>query len=282
MRSCRSQAIFLFLTSVPALAQSQKDLPYLLNGVKEIATGRYLGSLSVFGDQAFPVVNGRSDNGAQEPAIAAARFGRGRMVAFTGYVEDNVFNVADTGRLILNAANWAGGEKGSTRVGVFKVDGLAARLRRLGLDARDITLDARTNTDVIFVTPRAVESQEIAPLLEYVRAGGGLIAGAVGWSWQERHPNQSLATEFSGNRLFAPAGLVWTNAGLSRTSGQGYDASHLPVELSHAGKALQAAVAHEARHEVLSAPDLKQASTTLMRAARNLPLDDTKLLGCAT
>ena len=61
----------------------------------------------VFGDQASTVVDGRSANGAEEPAIAAARFRKGRMVALTGYPENDAVAAADTSRMMLNIGRWA-------------------------------------------------------------------------------------------------------------------------------------------------------------------------------
>ena len=89
-----------------ALAQSQRDLAYLLDGVKEIAPARFLGPLCITGGRAFPVVNGRSESGALEPVVAAARFGNGRVVALTGYLEDDIRDVADTARTLLKIARW--------------------------------------------------------------------------------------------------------------------------------------------------------------------------------
>src|SRR5271165_548148 len=81
-----------------AAAPNPADIAYLQNGVREIAPGYNSGSLVVFGEQAFPVVNGRS-GGSTQPMMAGARFGKGRMVVIgsTAVLEQDVLKVADTG-----------------------------------------------------------------------------------------------------------------------------------------------------------------------------------------
>src|SRR5271165_4950552 len=92
-----------------AVAQNQADLAYLQNGVREIAPGNYNGSLIVFGEHSFPVLNGRSEWGGTEPLIAAARLGKGRMVVMgnTAGLEQDVLQVADTARMVANILRWA-------------------------------------------------------------------------------------------------------------------------------------------------------------------------------
>jgi len=261
-------------------AQNQAGLSYLLDGVKQIAPGRYNGSLCVFGEQAFPVVNGRSQDGASEPVMAAARLDKGRVVAFghTGYLEEELFKTGDTARLVLNVARWAAGEKTAPRVGVYKVDGLARQLKGLGLDASDITLDGRSSVDVIFLLPRFLDDSEVPPLLDYVRGGGGVVVGAVGFIVAARDRDKDLATEFVGNRLIVPAGLIWATGELSATSAEGFSTAPLPSELSHAAKALDALEANAAGKRTLSTNELRQVHTTLMRAAADLPFNDTTLV----
>ncbi|MBM4086380.1 MAG: hypothetical protein FJ272_16465, partial [Planctomycetes bacterium] len=93
-----------------AYAAGDTDLASLLDGVTEIAAPGVPGSLCVFGEQAFPVVTGKAGK-FQEPVVAAARLGAGRVVAFghDGYLNADALAAAGTGRLMLNAVRWAGG-----------------------------------------------------------------------------------------------------------------------------------------------------------------------------
>jgi hypothetical protein len=148
-----------------ALAQNQTDIAYLQSGVGEIAPNYDSGSLVVFGDQAFPVVNGRSRSGGTEPIIAAARLGQGRLVVmgYTDSLEHDGIKIRDTARMLANMLRWAGGEKRAPRIGVYGIPGLAQRLRGLNsapeMDARDIELSDRNQVDVVVILARSVTAK---------------------------------------------------------------------------------------------------------------------------
>ena len=56
----RLTLVFAALSSLGiAATQNQADIAYLQSGVREIAPGTFNGSLIVFGEQAFPVVNAK-------------------------------------------------------------------------------------------------------------------------------------------------------------------------------------------------------------------------------
>jgi hypothetical protein len=163
--------------------------------------------------------------------------------------------------MLLNIGRWAAGEKQAPRAGVYKVEGLAAKLRGVGLDARDITLADRPGVDVIFLAPRELGDGDISQFTDYIAGGGGLVAAAVGWVWQNRNPDRILAADFAGNRLLAPAGIVWTLHDLSPTSAKGFSTATPPAELAHARKALDAAAAFSDRKRTLSAAEFEQFPT---------------------
>jgi hypothetical protein len=266
-----------------AAAQNQADIAYLQGGVREIAPGNYNGSLIVFGEQAFPVVNGSSSEGGTEPLIAAARLGKGRMVVMgnTASLEQDVLQIADTARMTANILRWTAGEKTAPKVGVYRIPGLTARLKHLGpgleLDARDIELSDRNEVDVVVLLARMVDAKDVAPLQEYVRGGGGLVTGTVGFIAEQRFPGMDLATEVPGSRLTAPAGVLWGRSEIYPTAAHTFRVEP-PAELSHAGKALAALESSEAVQRVLSLKERAQISATLSRAILDLPHDDTLLL----
>ena len=280
----RIPAILLALAalSLPGIAATpnQPDVAYLLDGVREIAPGNVNSSLCVFGDRAFPVVNGREGEGGTEPLIAAARLGKGRMVISgnTAYLEQDALAAADTPRLVRNIVRWASGEKAAPRIGVYKIDGLAGMLRGLGLDARDIDLGGRAGVDVIMALARVLTDDDLKPLTEYVSGGGGLVTGTVGFKVKERAPGIDLATEFPGNRLIAPAGIVWAQDRLVGTPLNGFFHAEPPPEWSSAAAALAAFEASERRERILSANEVVQIQATLRRAIDDVPFNDTLLL----
>ena len=117
------------------------DVAKLLDGVSEIAAPGVPGPLCVFGEKAFSVVAGKV--GKQQAAVVAAtRLGSGRVVAFghTGYLRKQSLEIADTGRLMLNAARWVseGSKRNDLRVGVRKNKGLVEFLRGHGVKAEPL------------------------------------------------------------------------------------------------------------------------------------------------
>jgi hypothetical protein len=262
-----------------AAADNQADVAFLQNNVRAIASANYNGSLIVFGERAFPVVNARSEWGATEPFLAAARLDKGRIVvmANTAILEQDVLQVADTARIAANIFRWAAGEKTSPKVGVLKIPGLAAQLKNLVLDTRDIDLGDRAQVDVIAILARTVAAADVAPLQDYVRAGGGLVIGTVGSLAEQRFAGLDLATEVPASRLTSPAGILWARSTVYPTSAHTFRVEP-PAELSHAGKALDAFEASEAHKRDLGVKEKEQVYTTLYRAIWDLPHDDQLLL----
>jgi hypothetical protein len=281
MRVCSVLALAA-LSCYGIAAQTQADIAYLQNGVHEIAAGPNNESLVVFGDQAFPVVAGRTDTGAQLPLIAAARFGKGRiavMGAAMGLAYDDL-KIADTGRLIVNILRWTAGEKANPKIGVFGNTALTARLRglpgELKIDARNIQLSERSSVDVVVLFARNIAPQDVAPLEDYIRGGGGLVAGGAGSITMDNVHVGDFATELPANRLAAAAGIVWGRTSVNRTGPQGFRVEP-PAELMHAGRALTAFVAGESGNgKILSFSQRAQIYATLERAIWDLPHDSPK------
>ena len=262
-----------------AAVQNEADIAYLQDGVREIAPTYQSSSLVVFGEQAFPVVNGRSRSGVMEPMIAAARMGKGRMVVmgYTDAMEHDGLEVGDTARLLTNTLRWVSGEKSAPKIGIFKIPGLASRVHGLGLDVRDVELSDRNQVDAVIVLARTVAAQDVAPLAEYIRGGGGLLTGARSYMLERTFPGVDLANELPVSRLTALAGVAWAHSEVLPASTRGFRVEP-PAELSHAGKALAAFEESEAHKRFLSEKEQAQMYAALSHAALDLPHDDTRLL----
>ena len=261
----------------------EADRAAILEGVREIAAPGVPGTVCVFGEDAFAVVVGRAGR-VVEPVVAACRIGKGRAVGFghDGYLGRGALDVGDTGRLMLNAVRWAAG-KPSPRVAVRGLQELLAFFREHGLSAEPLDgpdwLDRLANYNVLCIHAGALPMPDEAPqIVEYLRSGGGLITAHTGWGWLQLSPGKSLATDFAATRLLAPAGLIWGDGMLERTSPLGFSAEVAPPDLTNASRALEALQAHAAGQRQLSADDLAQASWTVVRTAAVLPPDDTILL----
>ncbi len=262
-----------------AAAQNEADVAFLQDGVREIAPTYEGSALVVFGEQAFPVVNGRSRWGVMEPMIAGARMGKGRVVVmgYTDAMEHDGLNVGDTARMITNTLRWLSGQRKSPKIGIYKVPGLAPRIKSLGLEARDIEMSSRNQVDVVVILARSVAAEDIAPLAEYVRAGGGLLTGARSYMLERAFPGVDLTNELPASRLTAMAGIAWAHGEVLPASARGFRVEP-PTELSHAGKALAAFEESEAHKRFLSEKEQFQMYAALSHAALDLPYDDTLLL----
>jgi hypothetical protein len=269
----------LLLVPLCLAAQSHSDISYLLDGVRETAPTYQSSALVVYGEQAFPVVNGRSSWGVREPTVAAARLGKGRMVVmgYTDALEHDGLAVGDTARLLSNLLRWTSGEKTAPKIGVYGIPGLTAQVKRLGIEARDIDLADRGRVDTVVVLARAVTAPDVEPLAQYVRQGGGLVTGARSYMLERVFPHVDLANEMPASRLTALAGIAWAHGEVQPDSPRGLRVEP-PAELSHAGKALAAFEESEARRRFLSVTEQMQVNAALSRAARDLPHDDTLIL----
>lgn len=258
----------LALCLLTPLAARADDVSVLRSGVTQIAAPGLPGALCVFGSSAFAVVAGKNGK-FWEPVVAASKLGNGRLVAFghTGYFDGEALQTADTGKFLTNAVRWAGGRPDVT-VGVRKSPELLTYFRTQRVAAK--TLDdwrGLASVNVLCTTTDDLTDADVKILTAFVKNGGGIVAVETGWGWLQTHPAQSLAAH-GGNKLFGPAGIVWTDGTLEKTSAMGFSVTDAPSQLTNASDALTA---------VLAGSDDAQAMHTLTVAARALPQND-KLL----
>lgn len=268
-------------------AGDPEDVKFLLEGVRQIAAPGVPGPLCVYGPEAFAVAVGGAGRGVAQPVVAAGRLKQGRIVALgqDGYLGRAALGEADTARLLLNAVRWAGGPRAKQaplRVAALRADGLAEALKGHGLDVTTLSgpewHKELAPFQVLCAHPGAWGAAGgdagLAAVRRFVEAGGGLVAGDLGWGWLQLHPGKDLLRDHPGNRLLAAAGIVWADGYLERTCPAGFRADSAPPGLCHAGKALEALVRHAEGRSKLAADDLAQAGSTVSLAARSIPSDD--------
>lgn len=211
---------------------AEGDRAALIEGVAEIAAPGAPGTLAIYGPGAEAIVVGKTGGGAQVAVVAAARAGKGRIVAFghNGYLGRGAIQEADTGRLLLNAARWAAGGAAKAainpaaepRVGVIGQSDLLAHLQSQGVRAAETEAGADwSGFNVIAAEPGGLgDARGIAAARRFIANGGGLITAACGWGWAQIH--RRPIRDFEGNALLVGSGLVWTEGFADRTGPKGY------------------------------------------------------------
>lgn len=210
---------------------AEGDRAALIEGVAEIAAPGSPGTVAIYGPGAEAIVVGKTGGGAQVAVVAAARAGKGRIVAFghNGYFGRGTIERADTGRLLLNAARWAAGGPSKAainravepRVGVIHLEDALAHLQAAGVMAAETQPDGDwSGFNVIMVEPaRLNDPRWIAAARQFIGNGGGLIAAATGWGWAQ---GGKPIREYEGNALLVGSGLAWTEGFADRTGPEGY------------------------------------------------------------
>ncbi|MBM4087378.1 MAG: hypothetical protein FJ272_21510, partial [Planctomycetes bacterium] len=187
-----------------------------------------------------------------------------------GYLNADALAAAGTGRLMLNAVRWAGGG----RVAVHRLPDLLKFLQGQGVQAE--TMDDSVSAErlkpfgLLCCKPSRLPSESVSAVAGFVKSGGGLVAAETGWGWLQLHPGQNLGQNH-GNVLLAPAGIVWTDGTLERTSAAGFRVGGPPSPLCHAARALDALKSPQ------NADETALAVWTVSRAVRALPADDALL-----
>ncbi len=270
--SSRCKLLILLTFTALRVSALTADQVALLNGVSEITAVGTPGPLVVFGSQAFVVVTGTAAP-KSEPVVAAARYGSGRVVAFghDGYLSSAALPFGgQTYRLLSNAVTWAAGTKLPPRVGSLE-SGPRTVLAAAGVTASLVSVATLSQVDVLAMTSAITDDATITAVRQFVLAGGGLIfAGAPGWGWRQLNPARDLSLDHTGNKLLAPAGIVWSDDYLSTTTSSGFSAG-APADLTQASLALDAAAG------ALTTSDRTQVMTVLTHAMRWIPITDTLL-----
>ena len=265
----------------------QVDVAFLLDGVSRIAAPGVPGPLSVFGDEAFPVIAVSSQGKNSEAVVAAARLGRGRIVCLghPGYLAAEAFESGDTGRFIANTLRWAANkpeaDASQLRVGTFRLDSAARWLRdhRVSVEELPAVGSGLNAYDVVCLRAANLRTAKQRKVITaYVSGGGGLITADLGWGWQQLNPGKNLANDHPGNQLLGSIGIVWADGYLTKSDQGDFAVDGPPSPMTHAGIALDAIVAQEKNRDSIRDDDIRDAVAAVTRAIRAIPEGDTLLL----
>lgn len=254
-------------------AVAAKDRARLLQGIEAVERPGAPGAICVFGDDAFAVLTGGDER--PEAVVAASRAGAGRVVAFShnGYVVAERLAAQDgAGTLLVHALRWAAGDDGTCRVGVVGGDGdrFASALVAAGFVAdADPKLEGPEAPDVVLLADPDAFGARADALAAYVRRGGGLVAGACPWGWEQvrRRP---IRTGLPLNGFLATCGLVFADGIPDATDGNRFAVAKSRPDEVHAGAALRAI---EARSGAAAS-----RFHVVEKALRSVPPGDTSFL----
>jgi len=276
----------LALDSATGRTQLETDCKQLLAGVSEVSISGSPGVICVFGPDAFPLLAGRNGENSFAPVAAAARMGKGRIVAFShdGFFS-NAGNKSDLGKLLFNSIRWAGSSQAaavnSPRVLVYGFNTLADYLKTQGFgvvlatskswrdqlgDCQVFCVDTRLNDDKAML--EAVHS--------FIMNGGGLVTAGTGWAWAQH--GGTLKNDYLGNKLMAPAGLVVSGETTGFTAKDGYAVETPPSPLVNAQMALDFLLGPPPDAPKDDRKRKAQAAYTLEMAVRAVPVGDKLLM----
>ncbi len=277
----RRLACTLLLLAPAARAQSTEALKELLDGVETLAAPGTPSPLAAWSKEAWIVLVGNGGKGIRAPAIVAGRAGSGRFVALphNGYFAGDALAKAGTARFLANAVRFCGGSKREPVVAARNQE-LVDLLAQQGIVARVIggrpLLEELRGVDVMLGLSSELADADVTPLEQWVRAGGGLIAGQCAWGWLQSSGKASL-DENTLQRLFGRFGVAWTAGYLGKTGGDGFNTERDPPRLTHAEAAFDYLSKHTKPETIKNETPMLQASATVTAVAQVLPPDDTLL-----
>ncbi len=183
----------------------------ILAGVTTIHSGVQPGRMVAYGPEAFAVARYPGDVG-EGPMIAAAGWGRGRVIAVPDHQMLNMASYGDTGttgQLYRNGLAWLAGTTATTIRIVTPLQGTADWLRAQGYSQVTVSSNYATalaNADVLVGWLGSNPSQaSLDAIAGFVRGGGGLFLAEYGagysWWWGKAE------TDVPGSRLLREAGI---------------------------------------------------------------------------
>lgn len=272
---------FLWVQSQAAVSVIEQDQARaaLLQGVQAIKVVGSPGRVALFdspgaaaGQGAFAVTR----DGEFDVALAAARWGSGRVVGFghAGYLSFNSHAAeADTGTLFQNSVQWAVNSAEKNVGIVTDISAAATWLSAQGYTSVTLRTDwenaLAAQTLVVTELGRSVSLAKRNALAAFVQDGGGLITGGVGWGYQQL--GSDLKT-MEGNLLLRQAGLAWADGFTT------VNPIRPATELGNATAALAFAADVWAGNIVATEEQKKEAGRALVSALEILP-DDEPLRG---
>ncbi|NXW67955.1 TCAF2 factor, partial [Hirundo rustica] len=174
------------------------DAEFLLRGVSELdlVTGGAPSALLVHGALSFPLCLDSS----QRCLLAAARYGRGRVVVATH--ESQLFS-PKLATFLLNAVSWLD----AGRKGLVGVDPSLKKLCSLLSQAGVKSQVSQLAGDISVYCCTSYGDREAERIHAFVAEGGGLLVGGQAWYWASQNCGKAAVAQYPGNRILNRFGL---------------------------------------------------------------------------
>ena len=186
-------------------SDNQRAYSSLMQGLQELdLTGNATpGTLYLMGDHAFPLAM----NMQGQVLMAASRFGRGRIV-----VLGHERYLTTLPALVENALTWLRGD-GSENLLVGIHQSCKPVADNLGetIFHGQVVEGFRQDLGVgVYVVDAYSMDPDVKSLVEFLKAGGGLLIAGQAWSWAGQHPKENVLLAFPGNKVSSVAGIYFT------------------------------------------------------------------------
>ena len=274
---------FLFLLGAAScVAQMPAELikaerAKILEGVKALPKSGAPGPVGIWGAMAFPLLSAPDKDGIEIAVAAAAGYAKGRIILFghNSYLDGSLG--ADHARLMVNAVKWAGATD-KPRLGLKGVK--ASPFEAQGLRPKTFeTVDTKSlkDHDVVIINIQSVTTREEgAALMEFIKNGGGLIAGMTGWAFGQTSGGKELTIAHGVNQAFMPAGVAITDLSAFENV-KGFEARVELPPMINAGTAINAIKKQREGGAVLDQVALQQATNAIQLALASQPPDRSSL-----
>ncbi|KAM6959061.1 TRPM8 channel-associated factor homolog [Aplochiton taeniatus] len=162
--------------------------------------------LVLIGGDAFPLVM----NTRGQVLMAASVYGSGRLVVLghEGYL-------TKFPALVENTLRWLRGPASTNPcVGIHQsCRAVADNLSRSSYQAEVVgafSADLGARVAAYVTDAYSMESQDVKGLMEYLKAGGGVLLAGQAWCWAQQNPKENTLRGFPGNRLSGVAGVFFS------------------------------------------------------------------------
>lgn len=213
--------------AVPESARARAARLALTDGVAEIDTDGLPGPVLCLNEEAFPLGQCMHWEKTLGFAAAAAFYGEGRVAYFGHPSYLNAADQADTPVLLKRLVPWLTQDKPNPTIVVYKSGGIEAKFRRLGFEVKTVrTWTEAQQADLVITYDWSLGEAEA--MREYVKRGGAILGGGLGWGWKQivgRTQAVALGVNFADNQVFGPMGILMGDMGTPKPEGK----QHFPV-----------------------------------------------------